>query len=221
MISVIFGIIMGFFHYFSEVILYKLERHSVSLLSFSAGISITYLFLILFPEFSKHAAESSKFVFLALLAGFVVFHVIEKYIYQHSPKRKRLREIAVEDSIISFIYHFIVGMILVSFANQGFSQGLLFFIPVLFFTAVNTLPVDMTKSKIVKVVLASSTLLGILFARFVYTEMSLIVYLTLLGFIVGALSFTVIRHSIPFGKKGKPLYFILGVIIYSTIIFLL
>jgi hypothetical protein len=79
----------------------------------------------------------------------------------------------------------------------------------------------MTKSKIIKTVLSFSTLLGILFVTFIFKEISQLTYLTLLGFIIGALSFTVTRHSLPFGKKGRPLFFTLGVILYSIIIILL
>ena len=182
---------------------------------------ITYVFLHLLPQFSQGIANVSRLLSLSILFGFVVFHIVEKYIYQHSPEDKLLRELAIEDSITSFIYHFVIGIILVSFINQGVHEGILFFIPVLFYTAVSTLPVDMTKFKSIKLLLAVSTLLGILFAQFVYTNINPILYFGLLGFIIGTLLFTVTRHSIPKMKEGKPLYFLIGVVIYTILIFLL
>ena len=112
-------------------------------------------------------------------------------------------------------------MMVVSFFNQSLREGILFFIPVLLYTSVDTIPVDRASSKITKAILAFSTLLGILFSTFLYKTMSNSVYLVLLGFIIGALTFTVTRHSIPDGKQGRPLFFIFGVIIYSIILLLL
>jgi len=222
MIEILFGLLMGLVHYFSETILEKFKSHKWKFISFSAGISITYLFLNLFPRFVSGVSQENRFLFLSILSGFVIFHIIEKYIYkQNLSEYKRLKEVAVEDSAISFIYHFIIGMMIVSFFNKGFFEGVLFFIPVLLYTSVDTIPVDRATSKITKAILAFSTLLGILFSIFIYKNMSGIVYLTLLGFIIGTLTFTVTRHSIPDGKKGSPLFFIFGVIIYSIILFLL
>ncbi len=213
---------MSIVHYFSERIGIKFKKCNSELASFSAGLSIAYIFLVLFPEFSYGISQENRLLFVSILFGFGILHLIEKYIYQHYPKAKVLKELALEDSTISFIYHFIIGMIIVSFFNKTFSDGLLFFIPVMFYTAVSTLPVNMTKSKIVKFILASSTTLGVLFSMFIYgSNTHHLAYILLLGFIIGALCFTVIRHSLPNGKKGKPLFFIIGVVIYSIIIFLL
>ena len=132
-----------------------------------------------------------------------------------------MRELALEDSVISFIYHLVIGIILVSFINQGLGQGILFFIPVFLYTAVSTLPVDISQSKIINLVVSSSTFLGVLIGGGFYQNAHPIVYLALLGFIIGALSFTVFRHSIPQGSKGKPLLFTIGVILYAIVIFLL
>ncbi len=218
-VSIAFGTIIGIAHYFNELFSLKSEKYRNKIISFSAGISITYIFLHLLPEFI--AAQTSRFVFLSILFGFVIFHIVEKYIYQHSPEDKLLKELAIEDSITSFIYHFVIGIVLVGFVNQGINQGILFFIPVLLFTTVNTLPVDMTKSRIIKVILAVSTLLGILFAKFIYPNIDPTLYYILLGLVIGTLLFTVTRHSIPKNKEGKPLYFILGMIIYTILIYLL
>ncbi len=220
MIAIAFGILMGITHFFSDHFREEFKKYNNQILSFSAGIALTYIFLNLFPEFTKGVIQINEYIFISVLAGFVIFHIIEKYIYQHSPEDKQLRELAIEDSVISFTYHFIIGIVLVSFFNQGITQGMLFFIPAFLFTTVSTLPVDMTKSTVIRTILAASTLLGILFALFIYTPNPTIYY-SLLGFIIGALSFTVTRHSIPKGKQGKPLFFIIGVIIYSLLIFLL
>jgi hypothetical protein len=200
-----------------ENILRKFKKYEDNIISLSAGVSLTYLFLNLFPEFSRRISKENEFVFLSVLIGFTIFHIIEKYIY----KNNKSEELAIEDSVVSFIYHFIIGVIMVSFFKEGLYEGILFFIPAVFYTGVNTIPVDISKSKIIKFVVAFSTVLGTIFATFLFHELSKMTYLILLGFIIGVISFTVTRHSIPFGKKGRPLFFILGVVLYSLIIILI
>lgn len=219
MIAILFGIIFGIVNYFSSALSSAFKKHYNAISSLSAGISITYIFLHLFPLFSEGASKINDLLFTFVLLGFVVFHLVEKYIYQHSPKDKLLKKLALEDSAISFIYHFVIGIIFLGFLNQGLTHGLLFFIPILLYTSISTLPVDITRVKSIRIIVALSVLLGIIFAS--YTTISQFSYLALLGFIIGALSFTVFRHSIPRGKEGKPLFFIIGVVIYSVLIFLL
>ena len=102
-VSIAFGTIIGIAHYFNELFSLKSEKYRNKIISFSAGISITYIFLHLLPEFI--AAQINRFIFLSILLGFVIFHLVEKYIYQHSSEDKLLKELAIEDSITSFIYH--------------------------------------------------------------------------------------------------------------------
>ncbi|MBD3248963.1 hypothetical protein GF336_02865 [Candidatus Woesearchaeota archaeon] len=224
-IAIIFGLLISTTHYFSEVICQRCKtgKEYSPLFSFSAGISTTYIFLHLFPRFSIGAAQTSQYLFISVLAGFVVLHLVEKYIYQHSPEEKLLRELALEDSIISFIYHLFVGIVLVSLFSQSFTEGLLFFFIVLFYTAISTLPVDVPKFRSMRIIVASSTSIGVILSSFVFKSITPLsqpwIYYNIMGFIIGALSFTVTRHSLPHGKKGSPLYFTLGVVLYTLLIF--
>ncbi len=226
-IAIIFGLLISITHYFSEIICQRCRtgKEYSPLFSFSAGISTTYIFLHLFPKFSIGAAETSQYLFISVLAGFVILHLVEKYIYQHSPEEKLLRELALEDSVISFIYHIFIGIVIVSLFSQSFTEGLLFSMIVLLYTSISTLPVDAPKINSMRVAVASSTLIGVLLASFVLKDITPasqpMVYYSLMGFIIGALSFTVTRHSLPHGKKGSPLYFILGVVLYSVLIFMI
>ncbi|MAG08468.1 hypothetical protein CMO89_03270 [Candidatus Woesearchaeota archaeon] len=219
MIAIIFGLIMGIVHYLSGHLLSEKAHYYNHIISFSAGISITYIFLDLFPQFSEGAVQISKFLFIFVLFGFILFHLVERYIYQHAPKNKLIRDLAIEDSVISFIYHFIVGIIIVNFVEQGVMKGTLFFIPILLYTAVSTLPVDKTKFKSIRFILSISTLLGVLFASFV--NITIMIDNILLGTVIGILLFTVIRHSIPPSEKGEPLSFIIGVVLYTLMIIFL
>lgn len=221
-LAIILGIIMSIGHYLSQEFSKKWHKtnYYTPLLSLSAGISVSYVFISLLPKFIEGAAIN-RFLPISILVSFVLFHFVEKYIYQHAPEEKLLKEIALEDSAISFVYHFIVGMLVVVFLTQSTTEGILFFIPVFFYTFISTLPVDHSESRIIKIIVALSTLLGIIFMSYVYTTLTPIVMFSLIGFIIGAVSFTVFRHSIPSGKEGKPIFFIIGVIAYTALLFLI
>ena len=52
------------------------------------------------------------------------------------------------------------------------------------------------------------------------SDISVDIKTALLGIVIGGLFFSVIRHSLPMGKEGKPLFFIVGIVIYAPIIIL-
>ena len=214
MLAIILGLAMSLAHHFSYELVQKLKHQHNKLLSFSAGISVTYLFLELLPYFSDGAATLGRQMFLFILIGFVSIHLAEKYIYFHFYKSKLRRELALENAAVSFIYHFLIGMLLVGFARDNPYEALLFFVPVFLHTTFQAIPLMISKSPLVRVILASSTLLGVIFSTFFYTEMSLFVQFALIGFVTGIFTYIVARHAVPPGRKGVPIYMIIGLLSY-------
>lgn len=212
------AVILGIVQYLSEYIYERSGEYYKHVISFSAGIAITYLFLDLFPNFSEQVRDTNKFLFLFLLIGFVAFHLIEKYIYQHSKGGLLKKRLGIENQVTSFVYHFILGIIIFDFSRQSIQETILLFIPIMIFTAVSTLPVSQHPSNKINFVVSLSTLLGVLFVGFIYTDMAIEAQTALLGIIIGGLFFSVIRHSIPMGKSGKPLFFTIGILVYTPII---
>ena len=210
--ALIFGALIAIAHFLSQEIRYK----SIQLVSFSAGISVAYIFLDLFPAFSEQAIAINRLLFLSILLGFLLLHLAEKYIYQHALKYKRRREMARETSLISFGYHFIIGIVLVTLAQKSPVNAVYFFTPILLYTAVSTLPLRPSRERSVRILLASSTVLGVVFAIFV--PMTLLVTESLLGIVIGVLSYTTIRHAIPLGKRGAPMLFLVGALLYTMLI---
>jgi len=219
MLELLLGLIMSIGHYFSESFSDKFKKYRPQLISLSAGVSITYIFLDLFPMFSQQVVQLNQVIFLSVLLGFSVHHLAEKYIYLHVSKKKRRKDIALEHSIISFVYHFFVGIILASITLNNVSQGLLFFIPVFLYTTLSTLPVTAPRNRKIKIALSASTFLGVIFSFFI--RLDPVATSSLIGIIIGALLFSVTRHSLPMGKRGKPTYFILGTLGYSLLIVLI
>ncbi len=221
-IALIMGLVMSFVHYYSEEFVLRCYHFRDQLVSFTAGISIAYLFLTLFPEFSSGSfAVGGRTLFMFVLIGFALFHLVEKYIYQHVPKSKILRDLAIEDSVISFVYHFMAGIVLFEFVKTDLRFGILFFIPILIHTSVSTLPVDAPKNNLVAIILASSTFLGVLFGTYMQAYITPSVIFTLMGFVSGTLLFTLTRHTLPAKEHGSPLFFLVGVLFYVIIISLI
>lgn len=221
MLPVVLGLVLAVVHYFSDRIHPEDPVIKHKLVSFVAGISITYIFLLLLPEVYKGIESLEKFLFLFILAGFASFHLIEKHIYQHESKETLHEELRVAHSAMFFFYHLIIGIILVGLVNINAVGGILFFVPILFHTAVSSaslkgIHISIRKTILLKIILSCSTLFGVLIAYFVMVPSP--VLHSLLGFIVGSLLYIVIRDSIPKETEGKAIYFVLGVVVYALII---
>lgn len=215
MIEIFLGLLMAVAHYFGLLFSAKNREFYVYLLSFSAGVSITYLFVDLLPNFALDAPDRT--IFFSILVGFIAIHLVEKHIYQKESEDKHKMLSAVE-AAVSFIYHFAIGIILTSFLMSDFIEGILFFIPVLLYTTFDTLPVEGHPSFLVRLIVSFSTLLGIIYRSILHTSMGFATERIILGLVIGIIAFSVIRHSIPWAKEGKPLYFIFGVIFYTIVL---
>jgi hypothetical protein len=217
-LAVILALALGIVQFFDEFIIQSCGRYYVSILSFSAGVSVTYVFLHLLPHFSLAAVQSDEFLFLFLLFGFIFIHLVEKYIYQHSSNEIIDNRLEHVNQSTSVIYHVILGFVIYDFAQQGVIDALLLFIPILIFTAVSTLPLRRHSNSLIKFFGSQSTLFGVILAYSFVDIIQKNVQNALIGFVIGGLVFSVIRHSLPKDKDGKPLLFILGVIIYASIV---
>jgi hypothetical protein len=215
-VSSILAILIGIVQYFGECINKLCGKYLSYILSFSAGISITYIFIDLLPHFTSKAIAISNTLFLSLLFGFASIHLIEKHIYHHSVEKTIKKEFFIMNQISSFFYHFVVGIIIVGFTRQGFGIVITFFIPMIIFTAISALPIMQNPNYKINIVVSFSTFLGVIFSNFIILENY--VEVTLLGIVIGIITFSVIRHLIPMGKEGKPLFFVIGMLVYIPII---
>src|SRR3990167_2011951 len=102
-LPVIYSLIIGLVHFFNEKIQIRQEYFRVRILSFIAGISVTYVFLNLLPEVYKGFEFFDKVIFVSLLAGFTLSHIAEKYIYQHSAPQTLRESLGGFHSLAFFI----------------------------------------------------------------------------------------------------------------------
>lgn len=221
LLPVIYSLILGAVHFFNEKIQIRQEYVRIRVVSFIAGIAVTYVFLNLLPEVYKGFAIFDRLIFVYLLIGFTVAHITEKYIYQHSAPQTLRESLGGVHSIAFFIYHFFIGIILVNLNRSSFLDGVLFFLPVLFYSSVGLLALEKIHPKIwekpyVKFLLSLSTLVGVLLADFFLGFK--VAFNLLFGFVVGAFLYIALIDFIPREARGRPEYFALGVLTYSLII---
>ena len=220
---VFLGAVLFLLHFYNNWIFSKWKKHSNKLASFVAGISVSYLFLYLFPELYEGVKFLNKSLFVYVLLGFMLLHIVEKQIRQSRSIEKLRLRLKEEHSIVFFVYYFILGIILVELINLNILKGLLFFFIILFHSMVSVASLKQIHQKLIakkifKIVLSISTLLGILFALFVKFPQS--VYYILIGFVAGALLYIVVRDIIPKQSDSKLIYFIFGALLYMVLIML-
>jgi zinc transporter ZupT len=190
--------------------------------SFTAGLSVTYLFLWLLPESVATAPEFSTGLFVAMLVGFVLLHITEKsiYIHEHAQRRLLLRSLAVEHSIVFFIYYALVGFALTFLSGRRMAGVLLFFIPILlhaFITraAFSEIHGRIREKPLAKTLLTASPLLGVAIAMtgLISTQ----IFNVLLGLTVGAFFYIVIKDLLPEKSHGPPFWFLLGTALMTAL----
>ncbi len=219
-LAAILAIVLALVQFFSEQLIDTCGKYYTHVISFSAGISVTYVFVDLFPRFSTGVVETNQFLFVTVLIGFIFVHLIEKYVYQHSTDTLVDNRLEGINQLISVVYHIVLGIVIFDFSEESVLQALLLFVPIVIFTGVSTLPVRQHSSSVIRFLVSLSTLAGVFLAWLLVDYIQSPIQSGLIGFVIGGLLFSVIRHSIPQGKEGKPFFFIVGVIIYTPIVLL-
>jgi hypothetical protein len=135
-----------------------------------------------------------------------------------------------------FIYHFIVGLLIVALLIIEFLSGLLFFIFAYFRVIVTSgsessievysdlgIEIKFKESTPIRFLLSSAALIGIfsgvIFKLFLPVNLELIYILY--SFISGVILYTIVREVIPEKEKGNPLYFLIGSGGFILIIYLI
>ena len=219
-VGLILALILSVVDFFTEGLFSKSSPNKMRFISISAGVSVSYIFLILLPEIYSGSIAISRLLFLAVLFGFGVFHIIEKYIRQNFTGPALRKEHRAVHSSTSFVYFFVVGFLLVKLAesNSGLSSVLLF-IPIMLHIIIDSLPRRHTKKHHLRALSASSPFLGAILASFV--DIGNIGNVALLGVVGGGLLYTVVRESLPRDREGRPMYFITGLLLFTVLILLL
>lgn len=213
---------MGVVHFLAEELEEHISGYRERIVSFSAGASITYIFVQLMPEFHRIAQESTELIFIFPLAGFSSIHLIEKYIARSGREEEKMREEYGEvHSAFLFIYSGAIGYLIASLIAESAVSGLLFFAPIILHVVVSSLSVtelhqNFAQKRVVKLAISAAPLLGVL----AYSAVPIAenYFNPLFGTVIGMFFYVVVRDSIPRDDQGQPVEYVLGAVIYLAII---
>jgi len=211
------AIILALVHFFSEEHGRHAEKFYIQLISFSAGLFLGIIFLYLLPEFFRGGLFLGENIYILLLAGFVFFHLGEKYVYQHIRNRKELmQDIASLHAVGFFTEHFIIGITLfLAFKIEGSVSGFLLFLPLLLHSfsssiSLNHIDSHFKRKSISGILLPLSPFFGVCVAYFL--QFSYVFYYALFSPVLGAMLYIAIRDMLPKKEEGNQLFFIAGVL---------
>ncbi len=210
--------------FLSDRINIERSKYREHLISFAAAISITYLLFSFLPK--AYGESSGLALFVPLIVGFAFIHLLEKFFYGTYTARFSLKKARTYHDelhfIVLFIYHFVIGAVLVGMLSADFKSGVLFLPPLMMFSTIGNWSLHHAYLQQIpyrRLFLASSTVFGALFAKSLLN--SPLIETTMVNFAAGILLFIVVRESIPAPKKGKPLLFMAGIVFYTLMILIL
>jgi hypothetical protein len=203
--------ILSVIHHLSNKIAPHMEKYHFRILSFSGGTLIAIIILILLPEVISHS--TSPVIYLLILLGFVLFHLSEKFLYQHvKNKSDMIRELKVLHELGFFLDHFVLGFVLVTTIDLESVLGILILVPIFIYTFGSSISLnhlhENARTIANKVVLSSAPLIGAIVALVLAVDIAY--QAAVLAFILGMLIYIVSRDIIPREEKGYPAIFLAG-----------
>ena len=139
--------------------------------------------------------------------------------------------------ITDYIYHFLVGIILIGLLSIELIAGILFFIYAFFRTVVTKRSeahliftdleiyeeIKYTENPIIKYILGASALTGIIIGFIInsFFPINLELLFIFYSFISGVILYVIVREVIPEKEKGDPLKFLIGLVGFGVIIFII
>jgi len=230
--AIIFGIILSLVHLFGKKIYGKDHKNHEKLISLGAGIFLAFIFIELLEELTEGYFVEGVPVFIFLLFGFSVFHILNKYIYLHAGNAKERKKELMELHYLGFsVDSFFAGLALaLVLETVDLFVGLILLIPFVLHSISLSISISQLHEKFrvnipfklfnfklpFKWSMSFLPLLGVLAAP--YLTISPYIFYSTLAFITGMILYIAVRHMVPKGTRGKPLWYILGVIIGAVLL---
>ncbi|MFB6245877.1 MAG: hypothetical protein ABEJ03_06050 [Candidatus Nanohaloarchaea archaeon] len=208
-------------HFLGEEIDEYLEGYREMVVSFGSGVSVSYIFVRLLPEFHRAASSSSRFVFSFPLIGFSSVHLAEKYLAKSSITGERLRKDYAElHTGFLFLYHASIGYLIATLVAESAVSGLLFILPVVIHVAVSSISVselheELSRRLSMKLLVSVAPLLGV--TIHVLGSIPSRTFTPVFGAVTGMFFYIAVRDSIPHGEDGRPLEYLAGMTLYLAV----
>ncbi|MBI4447987.1 hypothetical protein HY643_03325 [Candidatus Woesearchaeota archaeon] len=217
----ILAFLLSTLHFFSHISWRFVEKFHTEIISFSSGLFLSLIFLRLFPEIIKPSISTGILFFF--LVGFVIFHLLEKYFYQHVKNKSHLMKDLKKVHIVGFfIDHFIIGFFLVAIYTAKTKLGFLVFLPLALHTLSSSMALDAIQQEseayTTKIVLSLSTIIGAIIAAILISFTT--IFYAIFALCVGAILYVVVRDMLPEKADGSTKFFVIGVILNIALIFI-
>lgn len=200
------------------------DKHEL-LLSLSSGMLISIIFVEILPRLYSSSYQNGPEIYLGIVLGFVMYHIVEKYLYQHGKEhyalRKRLTLFHLSGNILE---NFLKGFMIVYIFTLESLDIVRFFALFPFFTE-NLARGVILGHKSIRLNLSLSFALSIAVAFMLGASLAFFLpfhseyFHWVFSFAVGAFIYFVIRDELPHGTSGKPTFFAIGAIL--TVLFVL
>jgi len=192
----------------------SVEPYHYHMLSFGGGVMLTMTILVLLPKAVE--GGGSPLVFLLILMGYIVFHLTEKALFQHTEdEEEMLRELGYLHSASFVLGHFFMGVTLATVLESTPVIGLLIIVPLFMQVSASTLALSHVhegkKKSRLRAMLSLSPFIGALVT--VVIGIPETVRPLVLSFMIGVLLYLVNRDILPKGKKGYPRLFVVGMLL--------
>ena len=219
-IIIIIAVVMGLTDFFGHRISGLIGEHRDAVLSFSAGLLISLLFLILVPDVIINGV--TEVLFLFMLIGFLLMHLIEKYIYRHVMDKQEILENLKIVHVIGFgLDNFLIGFIIASLVELDFSVVITLAVPLFLQMITSSISLDSIDTRLndkySKIILSVLPLAGAILGIILELDHLLTNYV--LSFVLGILFYMIIRDVLPQGRSGSSVLFFAGNLV--TILFFL
>lgn len=196
------------------------ERLHLELLSFGAGLMVGIYFLEILPQIPVGEHYLNHFIYLTFLGGFILIHILEKYVYQQIVSQRKLdqsRDLFEEVGLVA--YGLLIGIIIVIFFETSGNRAYFLLTP--FFVREFSLSLyvrhigEELDSQLIRVLQHGSYVIGTIVGLLLIQNKSQLYFV--FSLIMGLILYIVVRDMIPQRKEGKTVYFIVGVLIIIVI----
>lgn len=222
-IPMLLTLAFSIFHFYFERYAHHLQRYDIAFTSFSSGLFVSYIFLFMLPEVFKGINHLGEGIFFIIFWGFIVLHIAEKYVVQHTEQRqKKMERLTHIRTTGFFVNHFVMGIAVIFFFELDRPVlAYLSLIPLLFHMISSSLLVEhlhkhVRGTFIGRITSSGSVFFGALMASML--DVPKPVYFGLFAFITGVLMYVIIRDTLPKYKQGKPILFISGIIFFLLLL---
>ncbi len=148
--------------------------------------------------------------------GFVLIHLFEKYVFQHTVSEIELsKHVVLFEEMGLAAYGILIGVIITVFFEAYGNLGYLMILPLF----IRSFAISISSDHLIEGVENKFIYYFQFFTPFIGTLSGLLLIpnkaslFSILSIVTGFILYIVVRDIIPIGKSGKPVYFILGVLI--------